>query len=113
MLGAAVAAAAGAYWLYGAKDAKKNRKLVRGWMLKARGEVLDAVEAAVKKSGSIDKSKYAEIVRTVVARYSRMAGASAAETKALAKELQAAWSRIQKAGAKGAHARAKKRSSKR
>ncbi len=38
-IGAALAAAAGAYWLYGAKDAAKHRKLAKSWMLKASPEV--------------------------------------------------------------------------
>jgi hypothetical protein len=44
-IAAGVAAAAlGAYFLYGSKDAKKNRAKVKGWMLKARGEVLEQLE---------------------------------------------------------------------
>ena len=39
-LTAAAVAAAGAYFLYGSKDADKNRKTVKSWGLKAKAEVL-------------------------------------------------------------------------
>ena len=37
-LTAAAVTAAGAFFLYGSKEAAKNRKKVKGWMLKAKGE---------------------------------------------------------------------------
>ena len=45
-LTAAAVAAAGAYFLYGSKDANKNRKTVKSWMLKAKAEVLEQLEKA-------------------------------------------------------------------
>ncbi|MDB5224908.1 MAG: hypothetical protein JWO43_530 [Candidatus Adlerbacteria bacterium] len=90
-MAAAAAAAAAAYWLYGAKDAPKHRKLARSWMLKARAEVLDAVE----KVQDIDKSKYLAIVDDVVGRYSKSAGATTAEMSKLVKDLRGAWAHMQ------------------
>src|SRR6185436_11320611 len=80
---AAVAAAAGAYWLYGAKDASKNRKVVKSWMLKARAEVMDAVE----KAKDIDKETYLKIVDNVVRGYSAAAGARSKEVQQLISDL--------------------------
>ena len=40
-------AAAGTYFLYGSKDAKKNRKAVKSWALKAKAEVLEALEKVI------------------------------------------------------------------
>ena len=37
----AVLAAAGGYFLYGSKNAAKNRKQVKSWALKAKAEVLE------------------------------------------------------------------------
>ena len=45
-LTAAAVAAAGAYFLYGSKGAAKNRKVVKSWAIKAKGEVLEAIEKA-------------------------------------------------------------------
>lgn len=88
---AAAATAAGAYWLYGAKDAAKHRKLAKSWMLKARAEVMDAVE----KLKEIDKETYMKIVADVVKRYGAVAGAGSAEAKKLLKDLQSGWAYIQ------------------
>jgi hypothetical protein len=43
---AGMLAAVGGYFLYGAKDAKKNRKTVNSWMLRAKAEVLEGIENA-------------------------------------------------------------------
>ena len=45
---ATMLAAVGGYFLYGAKDAKKNRKTVNSWMLKAKAEVLEGIETLVE-----------------------------------------------------------------
>lgn len=99
-LAAAAAAAAGAYWLYGAKNAARHRRQVKSWMLKARGEVLEAVE----KLQDIDKAKYLAIVESVVARYAGKAGTSRAELAQVAKDLKASWVHMQAAQKKGKRA---------
>jgi hypothetical protein len=88
---AAAAAAAGAYWLYGAKDAAKHRKLAKSWMLRARAEVMDAVE----KVSEIDKATYLDIVEKVVKTYSSTAGAQSKEIQQLLKDLRGSWAHIQ------------------
>ena len=45
-LTAAAVAAAGAYFLYGSKNAAQNRTKVKSWMLKAKAEVLEKLEQA-------------------------------------------------------------------
>lgn len=94
---AAALAAAGAYWFYGAKDAAKHRKSARSWMLKARAEVMEAVEAAVHKAGEIDKEAYMNIVEGVLARYSKLAGVSAAEMQQVTRDMKEVWQHMQKA----------------
>jgi len=88
---AAAAAAAGAYWLYGAKDAKKHRKLARSWMLKARAEMMDMVE----KAQEIDKETYMQLAGEVAKRYAGVAGVTAAESKRLVQDLKAGWAYLQ------------------
>jgi hypothetical protein len=89
---AAAAAAAGAYWLYGSKDADKHRRQVRGWMLRARAEVLEAVE----KLQEVSKEQYMEIVEGVMSRYAAFENVSASELAAMARELKSTWDYIQK-----------------
>ena len=84
---AAAIAAAGAYWLYGSPDAAKHRKSVRSHMLRARAEVLEAVE----KMKDVDKQKYLDIVAAVVKRYSTKAGVTAEEIAQMTKDLTGTW----------------------
>jgi len=88
---AAAAAAAGAYWLYGAKDAKKHRKLAKSWMLKARAEMMELVE----KAQDIDKETYMQLASEVAKRYAGVAGVTAAESARLVKDLKSGWAYLQ------------------
>ena len=83
------AAAAGAYWLYGATNAEKHRKVAKSWMLKARAEVMDAVE----KMKDVDKAAYFAIVDKVMEKYAELHKGSP-EVRVMEKELKAAWSHI-------------------
>ncbi len=83
------AAAAGAYWLYGATNAAKHRKVAKSWMLKARAEVMDAVE----KVEDLNKAAYFAIVDKVMEKYSELHKGSP-ELRTMEKELKAAWSHI-------------------
>ncbi|HVU80274.1 MAG TPA: hypothetical protein VHD37_02835 [Candidatus Paceibacterota bacterium] len=97
-LAAAATAGAAAYWLYGAKHSAQHRKLAKSWMLKARAEVLEAVE----KIQDIDKEKYMAAVGEVLKNYG---GASSAEMGAMMRDFKTAWSHMQaaqKSGSKGA-----------
>ena len=105
---ALVAAAAGAYWFYGSKEAQKHRKTARSWMLKARGEVLEAVEGVVEKAGEIDKEKYMGIVADAVKRYSKSAGATRQELTQMAKDMKGAWQHMQKVSKRGSKKAGKK-----
>jgi len=98
------AAAAGAYWFYGAKDSQKHRKIAKSWMLKARVEVLDSIE----KLKEIDKEKYLSIVQNVSSKYAKM-GATPQELGVLLRDMQSVWSHIDKTqGTKKAVKRTKK-----
>ncbi len=90
---AAAAAAAGAYWLYGAKHSAQHRRMAKSWMLKARSEVLDAVE----KLQDIDKESYMRVVDNVLKNYSKKAGVTSAELAQMMRDFKAAWLHMQKA----------------
>jgi hypothetical protein len=109
---AAAAAAAGAYFLYG-KNGSKNRRMVKGWMLKARGEVMDKME----KLESVSEDKYRDIVDSVVRGYKGAKNASPAELAAVAAELKSHWSSIKRTlgsskSKAGSHKASKKTSAK-
>ncbi len=104
---AAAVAAAGAYWFYGSSHASQHRKQVKSWMLKARAEVMEAVE----KMDDIDKKKYLAIVQQVVSRYSKTAGATVGELAHMKKDLMDTWAHMD-AGAKKTVKKAVKKASK-
>lgn len=83
------AAAVGAYFLYGSKNAAKNRKVVSSWILKARAEVMEAVE----KLENIDRDTYYNIVDRVMEKYSKLEKNNP-NIPAIAKEIKSAWSYV-------------------
>jgi len=91
-LAALAAAAAGAYFLYG-KDAPKRRAKVRGWALRAKGEVLEAIEGL---KGTLNEQQYRALVDKVMSRYKKVKQASPQELMALSKELKGHWRSIHK-----------------
>lgn len=91
LAGAAVAATAGAYYLYG-PSGKKHRREVRGWMFKARGEVLERVE----KLKEIDAKAYHSLVDEVSKKYKKLKHVNMQDVARLSRELKAHWTDIEK-----------------
>ena len=92
----AAAAAAGTYFLYGSKNAAKNRKNVKGWTLKAKGEVLEKME----RMKNIDEADYKRIVDTVAKKYKKLKTVNTKEAEELARELKKQWKEISKEAGK-------------
>lgn len=84
------AAAIGAYYLYGHKDAKKNRAKVKGWMLKMKGEVLEELE----KAGDVTESAYRTAVETVAKKYNELKNIDPEELEAFIAEMKDHWEGI-------------------
>lgn len=91
-LTATVAAAAGAYFLYGSKDAEKNRKKVKSWMLKAKAEVLEGLERAQEMT----KGEYEDLINTIGAAYADLQDATDKDIKEFKQEMKAHWENIEK-----------------
>lgn len=91
-LTAAAVSAAGAFFLYGSKNASKNRKKVKGWALKAKGEVLEALE----KAESITEKEYKDLVESAVGAYGTLKNASKGEVQDFKREMLAHWGDLQK-----------------
>ena len=95
-LTAAAVAAAGAYFLYGSKDAVKNRKVVKSWAIKAKGEVLEALE----KAEQMTEDEFNKLVGTVASTYGQVQKLSQTELADFKKEMSANWKSLAKFGAK-------------
>ncbi len=90
------AAAVGAYYLYGSKNAPKNRAQVKGWMLKAKGEVLEKLEGVQ----DISESVYATAVDAVAKKYQSLKNVDAQELESFITNMKAHWSGIKKSAKK-------------
>jgi len=88
-----IAAAAGAYFLYGAKDAKKNRKAVKSWALKAKADVLEKLEKAKEE---LNEENYHKIVDGVMVKYNNLKDAHKDDIDEVTKELKGHWKNIKK-----------------
>ena len=86
---AAAVALAGAYFLYG-KDGVKNRKKVKGWMLKAKGEVLEKLEQLERVTPKV----YEDVVAGVMSRYKKLKSVDAKDLENLSRELKASWKHV-------------------
>jgi len=92
VLVAAAATAASGYFLYGTKTGIKKRKQMKGWMLKAKGEVLEGIE----NLKDINEQAYGKIVNTVMTKYSQVKDINPIELASMKKELKSHWKHIQK-----------------
>jgi hypothetical protein len=94
-LTAAAVSAAGAYFLYGSKQAAKNRKKVKSWALKAKGDVLEALE----KAEEITEEEYKDLVASAIGAYGSLKNASKGEVKDFQREMAGHWDTLQKSKA--------------
>jgi hypothetical protein len=98
-----IAGIAGTYFLYG-KNAAANRKKVKGWMIKAKGEAIEKME----KIKEMDETSYHALIDGVIQKYSKVKGIEQAEIDELVKEMKKHWKNIVKDSAP----KAKKKSAK-
>jgi len=93
-LTAAAVAAAGAYFLYGSKDAPENRKKVKSGILKAKAEVLEVLENAK----DITEEEFRELVEGVAATYAGVQSLSKKDLADFKKEMQENWQGLVSSG---------------
>jgi hypothetical protein len=91
----AAVAAAGAYFLYGAKDAPDNRKKVKSGILRAKAEVLETLENAKE----ITEDEFHELVDGVAATYSKVQSLSKNDLKEFKTDMADNWQDLVASGA--------------
>ncbi len=89
-LGLIAAMSAGAYYLYGTKEGKNKRVKIRGWALKAKGEVLEKLENLKE----VNQEKYDAIIDTVSRKYAGIKSIDKSELDALVTDLKKHWKNI-------------------
>jgi hypothetical protein len=92
IIGGLVAAAAGAYFIHGNKAAQKKIKQVKGWALKAKGEVLERIE----KIKEIDENLYQQAIDAVMKKYEGVKSVDTTELATVGKELKSQWRNIKR-----------------
>ncbi len=88
------AAAAGAYYLYYSKSAKKNRAAMKSWMGKAEKEIV--TEAKKLKDAALNEDNYRRIVSAVSSKYQKLRKLESGEVEEFISTLGSAWTRIKK-----------------
>ncbi len=91
-LAALAAAAAGTYFLYGSKNAAKNRKAVKGWVIKMKGEVLERME----ELKDVSEEVYYKVIDEVKEKYEKMSTVSKDDLNAVTAEMKSHWKDIKK-----------------
>tara|TARA_B100000508_G_scaffold124488_1_gene107838 strand:+ start:231 stop:704 length:474 start_codon:yes stop_codon:yes gene_type:complete len=91
-LTAAAVAAAGAYFLYGSKNADKNRKTVKSWALKAKADVLEQLEEAKEMT----RGEYQDLLQTAVGAYGSVKTATKKDVKEFTAEMMQHWEALEK-----------------
>src|ERR1035437_8095892 len=83
-IGMLAALSAGAYYLYGTKEGSKRRLKIRGWMLKAKGEIMEKME----NLKAVNDKNYNALVENVMKKYQGVKNIAPAEVKALVRDLK-------------------------
>jgi predicted DNA-binding protein len=83
---------AGTYFLYGSKDSVKNRKKVKAWMFKAKGEILEQLE----NLSEVSEETYHKIVKEVAEKYKSTKKLEEKEVAEFSDELKSHWENIAK-----------------
>lgn len=92
VIGITAAVLAATYFLYGSKDAPKNRKKLKGWMLRMKGEVLEKIEGMK----DISEEKYHQAVDTVTTKYKKLKTVEEKEADRLSADLKKHWKAIKR-----------------
>lgn len=85
-----IATLVGGYFLYG-PNGNKNRKQIKAWSLKAKGEVLSEIE----KMKEVTSEKYDSAVEKVMSKYAKLKDIDASEIEGLKKDLKKYWKNVQ------------------
>jgi hypothetical protein len=91
-IGAGVAAlSAAAYVLFG-PEGKKNRKIIRGWSVKMKGEIIEKFENAKELTEPV----YHNIVDGIQAKYAKLKNVDPEELQNVVAEIKKHWKALQK-----------------
>lgn len=91
-LGMIAALSAGAYYLYGTKEGAKKRVKIRGWMLKAKGEVMEKMESLKE----VNEETYNALIQSVMKKYESLKNIDPIEVTELTNDMKKHWKNIKR-----------------
>ncbi len=94
-VGAGIAALAAAGYLLFGPDGEKNKKKLKGWALRMKGEILEKME----KAETITEGAYHKMVDEVSVKYGKNKAVGQKELKQAIAELKRRWKETAKAAA--------------
>ncbi len=86
-----LALSAAAYLLFG-PEGKKNRKMIRGWSVKMKGEIIEKLEAAKE----ITEPVYHDILDKVTEKYAKLKNVDQEELLAVVADVRKQWKNMMK-----------------
>lgn len=87
----AVALSVAGYLLFG-PNAKKNRKVIKSWTIKAKGELLEKIE----NMKEVTEDEYGKAVSNVMKKYEQLKTIAPEEITKLTEELNKHWKSIKR-----------------
>jgi hypothetical protein len=105
-IGATIAAAGvGAYLLFG-PEGKKNRKAVKGWAVKMKGEIIEKMESMQ----DLTEAAYHKVIDEVYNKYAKVKGIDKKELDELVADIRKHWKSM--AGTKKSKGKSKSKAAK-
>ena len=95
-IGATVAVLAAAGYLLFGPEGKKNRKTIKGWAVKMKGEIIERFEGAKELTEPV----YHKIIDSVAAKYSKLKNIDKAELDEIVKDARKHWVALSKGSKK-------------
>lgn len=89
---AGLATIAGTVFLYGTDAGKKKRKQIKGWTLKAKGEVIEKLE----NLKDLNEETYHKVIDTVTEKYKKLKTVAPEELEEVVQDLKKSWKHIVK-----------------
>lgn len=86
-IGASVAALGAAAYIMFGPNAKKNRKAIKGWAVKMKGEIIEKLEDAKE----ITEPVYHKIIDTVSAKYAKVKNIDQKDLELVIGEIKKHW----------------------
>jgi hypothetical protein len=91
-IGATVAALGAAAYIMFGPDAKKNKKAIKGWAIKMKGEIIEKLEEAKE----ITEPVYHKIIDEVSAKYSKIQKVDPKDLEVVVGEVKKHWKTMMK-----------------